>query len=195
MTLRPAALALVLLLACPLPSFGQAAPVPSTIQPVAPVSPAASAPPAHLIVNETDLAAQTAPVVVNGALMLPADPVAKAFGATTSWNAAAQTLTATGMSGTVVRLVAGQARVQVDGAWRDLPAAATLREGILWAPGAALLRALGAYVVDTGEGTQQALAQVTNVTWRADGDALAVRVSATGPVHTDAHLLRLPDRL
>lgn len=183
MLLRAAALTVAVLLAWPLSSSGQA------------VSP-------HLIIADVDVAREASPQIQNDALLLPADLVARTFGATAVWDAAARTMTLTGVAGTLVHLVAGQAREEVDGTWRDLPAAPVLRDGTLWAPAVALLRALGAYVVDAddpggagGGHTQLALAQVTNVAWRADGAGLAVRVSATGPVHVDAHLLHQPERL
>jgi N-acetylmuramoyl-L-alanine amidase len=177
MLLRAAALAVVVLLAWPLPSSGQAA------------SP-------HLIINDVDVAHDASPLIQDDVLLLPAVLVARAFGAATAWDAAARTLTLTGAGGAVVRLVPGQTRAEVDGTRRDLPAAPVLRDGTLWAPALALLRALGAYVVDGDDGhTQIALAQVTNVSWRADGAGLAVRVSATGPVHVDTHLLHQPERL
>lgn len=177
MTLRSAAALLALLFACPLPSSGQTA------------GP-------HLIINDIDVTLQTTPLVQDGVLLLPADLVARAFGAAPGWDAAARTLTLAGASGIHVRLSAGQTRADVDGAPRDLPAAPVLRDGVLWAPAVALLRALGAYVVDGDDGhTQTALAQVTNVAWRADGGALAVLVSATGPVRVDPHVLHGPERL
>jgi len=186
MSLRAAALTVAVLLAWPLSSSAQAA------------SP-------HLIIADVDVAREAPPQIQNDLLLLPADLVAQAFGATAVWDAAARTLTLTGAAGTLVHLVAGQARAEVDGTWRDLPATPVVRDGTLWAPAVALLRALGAYVVDAddsgsaagGQGghTQLALAQVTNVAWRADGAGLAVRVSATGPVHVDAHLLHQPERL
>lgn len=183
MLLRAAALTVAVLLAWPLSSSGQA------------VLP-------HLIIAGVDVAREASPQIQNDVLLLPADLVARTFGATAAWDAAARTMTLTGAAGTLVHLVAGQPRAEVDGTWRDLPAAPTLRDGTLWAPAVALLRALGAYVVDAddpgapgGGHTKLALAQVTNVAWRADGAGLAVRVSATGPVHVDAHLLHQPERL
>ena len=177
MSLRAAALVVVLLLARPLPTWGQAA-LP------------------HLIVNDIDVTRETSPQIQDRVLMLPADLVARAFGATAAWDAAAHTLTVTGAAGTVVRLVPGQARADVAGAPYELPAAPILRDGTLWAPAAALLRALGAYLADGDDGhTQLALAQVTNVSWRPDGAGLAVRVSATGPVHVEARLFHKPERL
>jgi N-acetylmuramoyl-L-alanine amidase len=177
MSLRAAALMVALLLARPVPSLGQAA-LP------------------HLIVNDVDVTRETTPEVQDGVLVLPAELVARAFGATAAWDAAAQTLTLTGVAGTVVRLAAGRTGAQVDGTARELPLPPVLRSGTLWAPAVAVLRALGAYIADGNDGqTRFALAQVTNVSWRADGGGLAVRVSATGPVHVDAHLLHQPERL
>lgn len=177
MSLRAAALMVALLLARPVPSLGQAA-LP------------------HLIVNDVDVTRETTPEVQDGVLVLPADLVARAFGATAAWDAAAQTLTLTGAAGTVVRLAAGRTGAQVDGTARELPLPPVLRNGTLWAPAVAVLRALGAYVADGDDGqTRFALAQVTNVSWRPAGGGLAVRVSATGPVHVDAHLLHQPERL
>jgi len=177
MSLRAAALIVALVLAWPLPSLGQAA-LP------------------HLIVNEADLTRSTTPQIQDGVLLLPVDLVARAFGAAAAWDAASQTVTLTGATGTVVRLVSGRPAAEVDGTPRDLPVPPVLRDGTLWAPAAAVLRALGAYVVDGDDGhTQFALAQVTNVSWRPDGAGLAVRVSATGPVRVDARLLRQPERL
>jgi N-acetylmuramoyl-L-alanine amidase len=177
MPLRAAALALVLLLARPLPSMGQAAPP-------------------HLMINDIDVTREAAPLMQNGVELLPAPLVAGAFGAATAWDAGTRTMTVTGAAGAIVRLVAGQGRAEVGGTWRDLPAAPVVRDGTLWAPALALLRALGAYIVDGDDAaTQFALAQVTGVSWRADGSGLSVRVSATGPVHADAHLLHAPERL
>ena len=178
MSLRAAALIVVLLLARPLPSLGQAA-LP------------------HLIVNDVDLTRETTPQIQDGVLLLPADLVARAFGATAAWDAAAQTVTLTGAAGTVVRLVPGRAGAEVvGGIARDLRVPPVLRDGTLWVPAVAVLRALGAYVADGDDGhTQFALAQVTGVSWRPDGAGLAVRVSATGPVHVDAHPLHQPERL
>ena len=177
MLLRAAALMLAVLLARPLPSFGQAFPP-------------------HLIVNDVDITAATASQIQDDVLLLPADPLVRAFGATTAWDSAAKAVVVTGASGTSVRIVAGQTRAQVDGTWRDLPAAPVLRDGTMWAPAIALLRALRAYVVAADDGrTFYALAQVTSVAWHPDGGGLAVRVSATGPVHVDAHLLHQPERL
>ena len=177
MLLRAAALMVAVLLARPLPSLGQAA------------SP-------HLIVNDVDVTRATPPQIHDDVLLLPADPVVRAFGATTAWDPAAKAVVITGASGTSVRIVAGQSRAQVDATWLDLPAAPVLRDGTMWAPALALLRALGAYVATAEDGhTFYALAQVTNVSWHRDGSGLAVRVSATGPMHVDTRLLHQPERL
>lgn len=177
MSLRAAALTLVLLFARPLPSLGQASPP-------------------HLLINDTDVTQGVTPQIQDGVLLLPADLIARAFVASATWDQAAQTLTLTGAAGRVVRIVPGQTRALVEGTPWDLPVAPVLRDGAVWAPAVALLRALGAYVVDGDDGhTQIALAQVMNVTWRPDGAGLAVRVTATGPVRVAVHLLHLPERL
>jgi hypothetical protein len=177
MLLRAAALIVAVLLARPLPSFGQAAS-------------------SHLIVNDVDVTRAIPPQIQDDVLLLPADPVARAFGATVAWDSKAKAVVITGASGSSVRIVAGQSRAQVDGMWRDLPSAPVLRDGTMWAPAVALLRALGAYIATADDGhTFYALAQVNGVSWHRDGSGLAVRVSATGPVHVDARVLHQPERL
>lgn len=177
MPVRLAAVVLVVLCACPRPTWGQAA-LP------------------RLVVGDADLTSQASPEIQDDVLLLAVNLVARAFGAAVSWDAAAHAATVTGVSGTAVRLTAGLVRAQVDGAARDLPAAPILRDGILWVPGVALLRMLGAYVAVEDDGrTQHALAQVTGVSWRAGGGGLAVRVMATGPVQVDARVLHQPERV
>src|ERR1051326_4964614 len=113
MSLRAAALIAVCLLARPLPSWGQAAPP-------------------HLIVDNVDITRDTAPQVQNGVLLLPAQALSWAFGATAAWDAGTQTLTLTGAAGTVVRLSPGRPRARFDGFPWDLPAAPILRGGTIW---------------------------------------------------------------
>ena len=177
MPVRLAAVVLVFLCACPRPAWGQAA------------SP-------RLVVGDTDLTSQASPEIQDGVLLLPATLVAGAFGAAVAWDAGAHAATVTGVSGTAVQLTVGLARAQVDGAARDLPAAPVLRDGALWVPALAVLRMLGAYVaVEDAGATQRALAQVTGVSWRAEGGGLAVRILATGPVQVDARALHQPERV
>jgi N-acetylmuramoyl-L-alanine amidase len=178
MVLRTAAVFLALLFAVPLPSVGQ------TVAP-------------HLLINGTDVTLRRTPLVEDGVLLLPAELVARAFGAAADWDPATQTLVLTGASGRRVRLTALQTRADVDGVASDLPIAPMVRpDNVLWAPALAVLRALGAYVVDGDDAhTQIALAQVTSVLWRIDGGGLAVRIETTGPAGVDAHLLHGPERL
>ncbi|HLW47983.1 MAG TPA: N-acetylmuramoyl-L-alanine amidase family protein [bacterium] len=176
MTLRTAAVLMIFLFAAPVPSSGQAT--------------------VHLFVNDVDLTRQIHPIVQDGVPLLPAGLVAGAFGAAVDWDGAAHQALLTGASGAHVRLTAGLARADADGAVLELPAAPVFRDGVLWLPAVAVLRALGAYIAGGDDGsTWTALAQVTGVSWRLDSGRLVVRISATGPVQAQAYALHQPERL
>jgi N-acetylmuramoyl-L-alanine amidase len=159
-------------------------------------APAAPAPALRVVVNDAEVSLPAPPEMRSGVLVAPLEPLVQAFGGTAAWDPATRTLTVTGVSGRTLRLVAGQTRVtSPDGAW-DLPAPPTVRGDVVWGPAAAVLWGLGAYVkVDDAAGVLEAVSQVTGVAWRRDGGALAVAITATGPVRATGHLLRNPDRL
>jgi N-acetylmuramoyl-L-alanine amidase len=152
--------------------------------------------PPRVIVNETPVTFPVPPRVAHGVLIAPLGPLAASFGATVVWNGASRQGTVVSRAGAVVRLALGDAEALVGGARVTLPVAPTRQAGTVWVPAAALLRALGAYV-KTGEDGQvvEALSQVIGITWRRGRDGTVLRVTATGPVKAQAHMLTDPDRV
>lgn len=150
----------------------------------------------RVVVNDAEVSLPSPPEMRSGVLMAPLEPLVRAFGGAAAWDPATRTLTVTGVSGRTLRLVAGQTRVtSPDGAW-DLPASPVVQGDVVWGPAAAVLWGLGAYVkVDDAAGVMEVVSQVTGVAWRRDGNALAVAITATGPVRATGHILRNPDRL
>ncbi len=191
-----AALGLIALLAAPsaAPARSPASPSP----PVLPSAPPAPAPAPRVAVNDVEVSLPAVPEVRNGILIVPLAPLVSAFGGTAAWDPTARTATITGASGAAVRLTVGTVRatsLPPATSW-DLPEPPFLREGAVWGPVAAVLRGIGAYVrEDPDTGVVEVVSQVTGMTWRRDGGALVVTISATGPVHAAGLILHNPDRL
>ncbi len=150
----------------------------------------------RVVLNDAAVSLPAPPEIRDGVLVAPLVPLVQAFGGTAAWDAATSTLTLRGLSGRTLRLVVGQTRAIAGDATLDLPAPPTLERGVVWGPAAPVLWGLGAYVkVDEDAGVLDVVSQITRVAWRRDGAALAVTITATGPVRAEGHVLRQPDRL
>jgi N-acetylmuramoyl-L-alanine amidase len=178
MTTRCAAALLTTVLLCvSLPAFGAAA------HP-------------RVIINETPVAFGAPPEILRGVLVTPLEPLAAAFGAAVSWDPDNAQGKVTSNGGLVIGLAAGDDAATIGERRVPLPAAPFQRNGKPWAPAAAVLRLLGAYVVvDERSRSVEALSQVTGVTWRRSANGVTVTVAATGLVKVQTHLLTGPDRL
>lgn len=181
---------------------GQSAPVrsapvdPLLSPPPAATSPAPPVPALKIVVNDTEVSLSASPEVRGGVAFAPLSRVVAAFGGSTVWDAAAHAVTLTGSSGAAVRLVVDAVRATAGTTAWDLPAPPVLKDGTVWAPVAAVLRGIGAYVKeDLDAGIVDVVSQVNGIAWRRDGGALAVTISATGPVRAAGLALRSPDRV
>ncbi len=185
--------------AAPAPPPAPTPPGQSAPGPFVPIPSPAPAPPAlalQIIVNDTDVPLPSTVEVRGGAVFAPLARVVMAFGGTASWDAQAHAVTVTGASGAAVRVSVGSTRATSGTVTWDLPAAPIIKDGSVWAPVAAVLRGVGAYVKeDPDAGIVDVVSQVTGITWRRAGGALAVRIAATGPVRAAGLALRNPDRV
>lgn len=162
---------------------------------VAPSPATAETPQVRVVVNDAPVSLPQPAQTVGGVVMAPVAAVVQAFGATIQWDPAARALAVQGVAGTSLRMVVGQTTVTQGEARWDLPMAPALRDGVLVAPIAPLLRGLGAYVKLHDDGTLDAVSQVTGVDWHAGDAGLTITISATGPVHAAGSLLHGPERL
>jgi N-acetylmuramoyl-L-alanine amidase len=150
----------------------------------------------RVIVNDTEVSLPAPAQVKNGVAVAPLSRVVEAFGGTTVWDPATRTVAVTGMSGLAVRLTVDSTRATSGTAAWDLPTPPMLKGGSVWAPIAAVLRGIGAYVKeDLDAGIVDAVSQVTGMTWRRAGGGLAISISATGPVRPAGLALKNPDRV
>jgi len=150
----------------------------------------------QVIVNDQPVAFPVPPEVHDGVLLAPVSPLAAAFGASVSRDAASRSVMITSAAGLSVRVTPGDAGATVGLSRMPLPVPPALRGEILLVPAAAVLKALGAFVkVDEATGAVEATSQVTDVAWHRDNGSLVVKITATGPVVAEPRVLEAPDRL
>ncbi len=100
----------------------------------------------RVVVDDKQLKLPAPPVILpSGRMLVPAKAVLEQIGAAMNWQAATRTLRAQSMVGKV-EVTVGSSRAKVGETFKEMGAAAQLRDGSLWIPPRVVLEALGAKV-------------------------------------------------
>lgn len=149
-----------------------------------------------VIVNGVDVPLTAPAVMANGQVMAPISGLFEPMGAIAAFYEVDRSIVVTNRLRATVRMRLGETAFQVNAQSRVLPVAPHLVNGLVFVPAQVIFSALGAWTkFEEAERTLYVSSQITGVTAQIRDGILQVKVSTTGPVQTETHVLSSPHRL